>query len=302
MTRTRIAQMLAAGALVCACLYGQSTTGTILGTVADPGDAPVAGARVELVNASTGAVTTTTTGILRRVAPNQLVIQPDDHRVIWYRLAPRLIVQKEGKDADLKDFALGDFLSVDSTSDDDSIMTAVSVTWKKAGTPEDRAEAAKEWDLPRLETVARAAAPTSSSASSPPREPGDERPVLRRKNPDPQPEAPPPAVAPAKEESKDAPKEVAEVDNTPPATVLKQPDAKPDADDPGKPVLRRGTPAPRRQTAEESPIQHETPPTPAAKAPVPEVLTGTPPQPATQVIVFQDDPVIVKAREAATSY
>src|ERR1700722_14037760 len=31
---------------------------------------------------------TTTTGILRRAAANQLVIQGDDHRVIWYRLAP----------------------------------------------------------------------------------------------------------------------------------------------------------------------------------------------------------------------
>src|ERR1043165_630928 len=73
MTRTRIAQMLAAGALVCACLYGQSTTGTILGTVADPGDAPVAGARVELVNASTGAVTTTTTGMEGLFRFNSLV-------------------------------------------------------------------------------------------------------------------------------------------------------------------------------------------------------------------------------------
>ena len=101
---------------------------------------------------------TTTTGILRRVAPNQLVIQPDDHRVVWYRLAPQLMVRKDGKDADLKDFALGDYLSVDSNSDDDSIMTAVSVTWQKAATPDDRAEASKTWDLPRLETVARGSA------------------------------------------------------------------------------------------------------------------------------------------------
>ena len=54
---------------------------------------------------------TTTSGILRRVAPNQLVIQPDDHRIVWYRLAPQLKVQKDGKDADLKDFALGDYLT-----------------------------------------------------------------------------------------------------------------------------------------------------------------------------------------------
>ncbi len=136
---------------------------------------------------------TTTAGILRRAASNQLVIEPDDHRVVWYRLAPQLKVLKDGKDADLKDFALGDYLSVDSNSDDDSVMTAVSVTWKKAGTPEDRAEASKTWDLPRPETAARGAAKSApasdsnSSALSPPREPGDERPVLRRKDPEPAP-------------------------------------------------------------------------------------------------------------------
>ena len=54
---------------------------------------------------------TTTSGILRRVGPNQLVIEPDDHRVVWYRLAPQMMVQKDGKDADLKDFALGDYLA-----------------------------------------------------------------------------------------------------------------------------------------------------------------------------------------------
>src|SRR6202162_4954533 len=56
---------------------------------------------------SNAQLLTTTAGILRRVAPNQLVIEPDDHRVVWYRLAPQLKVQKEGKDADLKDFGLG---------------------------------------------------------------------------------------------------------------------------------------------------------------------------------------------------
>ena len=32
------------------------------------------------------------------------MIEPDDHRVVWYRLAPQLKVQKDGKDADLLDF------------------------------------------------------------------------------------------------------------------------------------------------------------------------------------------------------
>jgi hypothetical protein len=259
---------------------------------------------------------TTTSGILRRVAPNQLVIQPDDHRVVWYRLAPQLKVQKDGKDADLKDFALGDYLTVDSNSDDDGINTAVSVAWKKAATPDDRAEASRTWDLPRPETAARGSAESpsrsNSSASSPPPEPGDERPVLRRKDKDPEPAAKPDAAPEPKETASVAPpRSVAppkqeEPDNTPPPTVMRPPDPKPDADDPGPPVLKRGAPAPRRQTVEEAAnLPQYVPPAPTVKAPAAEVIkTAPPPAPAPppQPIPLGDDPIITKAREAAFAY
>jgi hypothetical protein len=62
MTSNRFALLLIFGILVCGCVYGQSTTGTLTGIVADPGDAPVPGVRVELVNAATGVLVTTTTG------------------------------------------------------------------------------------------------------------------------------------------------------------------------------------------------------------------------------------------------
>jgi len=248
------------------------------------------------------------------VASNQLVIQPDDHRVVWYRLAPQIKVTKDGKDADLKDFSLGDYLSIDSSSDDDSINTAVSVTWKKAATPEDRAEASKTWDLPRPETAARGTATSSasrstSSASSPPREAGDDRPVLRRKDPE-------PAPAPHAESVPDKPQEVAtaappkispkeeEPDNSPPPTQIRPPDPKLDDDDPGKPALRRGVPSPRRQS---TPV--EEPKVMASAAPPPVKPSAGPPPPAPveppvvpQAIPLGDDPVITKAREAAFAY
>lgn len=268
---------------------------------------------------------TTTTGILRRASPNQLVIQADDHRIIWYRLAPQMTVRKDGKDAELREFALGDYLSVDSNSDDDSVMTAVSVTWKKAATDDDRAEAGKSWDLPRPETAARSAAksapsgPTNSSASSPPREPGDDRPVLRRKDPE-------PAPAPQAESAPEKPREVAaaapppnppkeeEPDNAPPPTQMRPPDAKPDPDDPGRPVLKRGAPAPRRQAAEEpaavAPVAAAAPVVVARspQGPITATVSGLPQAPVPQATIPQpaiplgDDPVITKAREAAFSY
>ena len=58
----RTAQVICALAIVCGCVFSQTTTGTLLGTVADPGDASVPGARVELMNIATGAVIATTTG------------------------------------------------------------------------------------------------------------------------------------------------------------------------------------------------------------------------------------------------
>jgi hypothetical protein len=59
----RPAFALCALALLCGCIFGQTTTGTLLGIVADPGDASVPGVRVDLKNIATGAVTTTTTGV-----------------------------------------------------------------------------------------------------------------------------------------------------------------------------------------------------------------------------------------------
>ncbi len=246
---------------------------------------------------------TTTAGILRRTTSNQLVIEGDDHRVIWYRLAPQIKVQKDGKDAELKDFALGDYVSVDSNADDDSVFTAVSVTWKKAATQDDLAEASKDWDLPRAETVARnagkSATPTNTSASSPPHQDGDERPVLRRKDPEPAPKEEP-APEPAPVANAPAASKTEEADNAPPPTIVRPPDPRPDPDDPGKPVLRRGAPAPRNTSADargtESPV--------AAPAPPPQLSKpAAPPAPPSQSgIPLGDDPIIAKAREAAFSF
>ena len=62
MNLKRTTQFLCVLVLLCGCIFGQTTTGTLLGTVADPGDAAVPGVQVELKNIATGLITTTTTG------------------------------------------------------------------------------------------------------------------------------------------------------------------------------------------------------------------------------------------------
>src|ERR1043165_6282971 len=46
----------------CGSLFGQTTTGTLLGTVADSSYSAVPGVEVELKNTATGAIVKTTTG------------------------------------------------------------------------------------------------------------------------------------------------------------------------------------------------------------------------------------------------
>jgi hypothetical protein len=256
-----------------------------------PNPQPQSGGRRSRPSASQSknAMVTTTLGILRRVSPGQLVIEADDHRVIWYRLDDKVEVAKEGKKAELESFAPGDYLSVDSTPDDAGNFSASSVTWQKAATPQDKLAAARTWDLPPLRNASPRAAGTARASD-------DDRPVLRRKSgagapePEKKPEAKETAAAQQPEPEED----------TRPTTTIKPPDAPADEDDPGRPVLKRGGPAPRR-------------PAPAAAAggaaggsSGPVILSRSS-EPATAEperapIPIEDDPVIEKAREAAAAY
>ena len=218
----------------------------------------------------------TTTGILRLVAGNQFVLEADDHRIIAYKVGDKMTVLKDGKPVELSSFATADHISVDSTSDDQGYFTAVAVTFNTPGTAREREEAARTWDLPRLSA--------STKSASAKRDGDDDRPVMRRKN-----EAPPTqASATAPEPAAAEP-----VDNRP-STQIRPNDPAPDADDPGKPQIRRGMPA--RVSA------RNTEPQPVSAAPSTAVTPATPPEPVADVIPVQEDPLIVKAKEAAAAY
>jgi hypothetical protein len=249
---------------------------------------------------SNNAVTTTTIGMVRRSVPNQVVIEPDDHRIIWYRVSSTTKFMKDNKEVDSSSFAPGDRVTLDSTSDDEDMYTAVEMRFDRAGAPEDRAHAAEDWDLPPL--AGGAVGKGTNSASSPQREPGDDRPVLRRANSGndtPQKDAAPKEVAggakadPAKTQD-------AEPEDNRPTTTMRPPDPPKDADDPGPPSLRRGVPS-GRQMADLPPPRFEPLPEKApAKSP-----EDAPRQAANAPTTLQGrpvDPVIEKAREAAANY
>src|SRR5580704_7193882 len=143
---------------------------------------------------STG-ITITTIGTVRRSVPNQVVIEATDHRIIWYRVNSTTKFMKNNKEVDSTNFTPGDHVTLDSTSDDEEMYTAVEVRFDKEGTPEERAKAPDDWDLPKL-----VGGPVGKGGSAPvQREPGDDRPVLRRANSGddtPQKDAAPAASAP----------------------------------------------------------------------------------------------------------
>jgi hypothetical protein len=253
---------------------------------------------------SSRPVALTTDGILRRASSNQVVIEGDDHRIIWYKLTDKTTIQKDGRDSDLKTFQVADHVTVESIADDQDYFVATAVTWNKAGASEERAEASRTWDLPAPSNgpLARASATQSSVKGD------DDRPILRRKNPDPEPAPAPqqastsPAPAPAATASADQPADQP-IDNRP-TTTVRPPDPARDADDPGPPQLKRGAPAARRPaTSSASSTSDDSP-----------VLTAKSTEPASQTrelppirrdnaaIPIQDDPVIQKAREAAANF
>ena len=239
----------------------------------------------------------TTTGILRAVAGNQFVIEADDHRIITYKAGDKMTVQREGKAVELSSFATGDHVTVDANSDDQGFFTAVSVNFNKPGTASEREEAARTWDLPDL----RSSGTKPSAANK--REDDDDRPTLRRKDKDndsPQ----QPAASAGQEPAASAP-EAQVADDTRPTTLIRPSDPAPDADDPGRPQVRRGKPAPRVLASNTEPVPVSGPApnssSPAASA------TGasaaeTPSEPAPEIIPVQEDPIIVKAKEAAAEY
>lgn len=275
------------------------------------------------------AVVTTTEGLLRRATANQIVIEADDHRILWYHVPSNMSYQEGGKDLDPKSLTPGDHVSIDSTSDDEGIYTAQSLTRRSPATADDKYAAAHDWDLPPLFSGQQAA-----SAQNPQkkitRDPGDDRPILRRNKPasdgdaQPAPEkTPETAATPQTPTPSAAPQQTAaaappeEPEDNRPKTTMRPPDAKPDDDDPGRPVLKRGGPAQRRAESADTSSPQAAPaassrpastqaaaqPTPREeRSPGPRIGSGAPPPRDQSTVPVQDDPVIAKAREAAITY
>jgi hypothetical protein len=271
-------------------------------------------------------LTSTTDGMIRRVSGNQLVIQPDDHRVVWFRITAQTTANQSGNKVDVGVFPPGDRVSVDANEDQEGNLTAVEVSWERAGTASERAAAQETWDMPG---AASAMAPAGAPRRSASNVDDDDRPILRRQNNGDAPPANPPAPAapdappapqppPAQAANAPAPDSTDDSASSRPATQLAPAAAPADPDDPGRPVLRHGAAATARQ---QDPGASNAAPQPAATPAgagsysannSPSIVgagagNGTQSAsiarpPASQPILPQEDPLIQKVREAAYNF
>jgi hypothetical protein len=274
-------------------------------------------------------------GMMRTVAGSQFVIEAEDHRIITYRMSSQTTVDKDGKTVDIASFGPGEHVVVDANQDDLGYFTATSVKFDKAATPDERTYASATWDLPKLDGKA-----ASGSASSAVREPGDDRPVLRRKvdssadaasassstpaSASPAPGTPNSQTAQANPPTNASNSQTAQA--SPPVNPDDLPDDRPTTTqrtgdqatrDPDVPVLKRGRPAATAQTASTNSstsqpqtassgsggsAPNSTAAAPSTRGPIAPNSSETTSGPRSILTQSSDDPVIEKAREAAWEF
>ena len=138
----------------------------------------------------------TTTGIVRRFTPKLLIVEADDHRIVWFQRADNFKMEDAtGQIVSDERFAPGDHVTVDAAQNDEGYYRASVLRWMKESTAEDRAAAALNWDLPTAAQLPKEARPGTNN----------ERPVLRRGGPPPKAEPPEEPTRAAKTDDRPSP-------------------------------------------------------------------------------------------------
>jgi hypothetical protein len=199
-----------------------------------------------------------TSGMLRRMLKDQVVIEADDHRILNFKRTSTTHFLRMGnaiKPADLKP---GDYIEVESSEDDEGFMTAVNVMWQQDGTAKDRAHAAEPVDTSLAKSSRESANSKDSAKKSEGSDSQSDPPPAAAASAKPG-AAPPAATPPAATPDDPNPADL----NAPAKDEVKS--ARIDPEDQGPPVLKRGGQAVHKQA--------EAPPPPSTEqtAPAPEL-------------------------------
>ena len=225
-----------------------------------------------------------TSGMLRRILKDQVIVEADDHRILNFKRTSTTHFLKLGNPIKTADLKPGDYIEVEASQDEEGFLTAVNVMWQQDGSAKDRAHAAEPVE-------------TSLAKGSK----GTEKESAKEAAPEPEPEDSP--AKPASQAAATAPSAAAEPNpadlNAPAKDVVKS--AQIDSDDEGPPVLKRGGKAIRRD-AEPAP-----PSAAPSAAPAPELSARNEPpeedrEPPVRGPQRPEEVIIEKAREAAGSF
>ena len=224
-----------------------------------------------------------TSGMLRRILKDQVVVEADDHRILNFKRTGATHFLKMGNPIKPADLKPGDYIEVEASQDDEGFLTAVNVMWQQDGSAKDRAHAAEPVEI----SVAKSSK-------------GNEKESAKESA------ASEPEEAPAKPASQDAapaqpaPAETNPADlNAPAKDEVKS--AQIDPDDEGPPVLKRGGKAVRK-AAESAPPSAS----PSASPAPGQSARNEPPEgdrePPVRGPQRPEEVIIEKAREAAGSF
>src|SRR5580698_4477917 len=84
-----------------------------------------------------------TEGMLRQIAQDQVVLEPDDTRILNFKRTDTTKFLKEGVGIKPGELRPGDDVIIESSEDDEGFLTAVNVIWQKNGSAKDVARAAE---------------------------------------------------------------------------------------------------------------------------------------------------------------
>jgi hypothetical protein len=227
-----------------------------------------------------------TTGMLRRVQKDQIVVEADDHRILNFKRNDATHFIKEGSPIKPSDLKPGDYVEVESSADDEGFMTAVNVMWQQDGAQKDREHAAEPVDTSLSKSAhdkSKSGQESDETAAKP--DAGAAAPAAKTGTP-----ANPAAHAPAAADDPNPADLNAPVKEEVKAVQI-------DADDQGPPVLKRGGKSVHREAA----------PSPAPAAPNPELSARNEPpaaesRPPVTANLRPEEVIIEKAREEARTF
>jgi hypothetical protein len=239
-----------------------------------------------------------TTGTLRRVQKDQVILEADDHRILNFKRNTATQFLKMGNTIKPGELKPGDLIEIESSEDDEGFLTAVNVMWQQDGTAKDRARAAEP-----VETSLAKSSKDKDDKDAKDDTDGAKDPVEAAQPAPAKPAVNPPAPAPEQAQPEQAADDPSPADlNAPSKDEVKA--VQIDPDDQGPPVLKRGGKSARKEV---DPAPQGQAPAAAPAAAAPELSArNEPPPPVSRSLANgpqrPEEVAIEKAREAAGSF